>query len=98
MKNTLLLSFIILMFSQCATHTGTISSNYTNKPVQYVDIAEGIATTSKVLCIGGLSKDALVLEAKKSLMKNRPLKNGEQYLNYTIDLKKTATSLMLDKN
>ena len=40
--------------------------------------------------IGGLSKDAIVYEAKTNLMHNRPLKKGEYYANVTVDFKRTA--------
>ncbi len=89
MKKLLIpLSFIILL-SSCATHQGMISSSSLNRPVKYNDMAYGVSQTNQILGLGGLSKDALILEAKKELINNRPLKQNETYANFTVDFKRS---------
>lgn len=86
MKN-LIIAFAILLFSSCAAHHGLISSSVPSGDVIYEDIAYGVAQTNTFFGIGGLSQDALVLEAKRELIKNRPLKAHEAYQNFTVDFK-----------
>lgn len=80
---------IIVFLSSCASHIGTISSSSIDKNIIYEDMSFGVAQSNKVFGLGGLSKDALILEAKFNLLNYRPLKSNESYLNFTIDLKKT---------
>ncbi len=48
----------------------------------------GSASTMKVLGLGGLSKQALVAEARENLLKtNPPLAEGEILANITVDFK-----------
>lgn len=68
-------------------HFGTLSSNVLEQNISYMDHASGTAETKKIFGIGGLGKDALVYEARRVLIKNRPLREGEQYLNHTVDFK-----------
>jgi len=75
----------ILILSSCGSHIGTLSSDFINSDYQYADQAYGFSQTSGLGVIGGMSKDALVLEAKNNLMKNRPLSAGESYVNFTVD-------------
>lgn len=89
MKRLVIVINILLFLSSCATHNGAISSSSINRNVVYEDIAYGVAQSNKVFGIGGLSQDALVLEAKRELMKNRPLNENEEYLNFTVDFKRT---------
>jgi len=70
-------------------HQGMISSSSLNRNVMYEDIAYGVSQTNKVFGFGGLSKDALVLEAKRELINNRPLKENEAYANFTVDYKRS---------
>lgn len=79
----------VILFTSCSVHLGTISSGSVDKNVVYEDIAYGVSQTSHVVGIGGLKHDALVFEAKRNLINNRPLKYDEQYLNYSIDFKRT---------
>jgi hypothetical protein len=89
MKKRFPLVMLALLFSSCATHLGMISSGVPEHPIQYVDIAIGAAQTDYVFGIGGLSKDALVLQAKQNMMKSRPLKKNEMYMNFTVDFKRS---------
>jgi hypothetical protein len=90
MKQLVLFFSVALMLSSCvATHLGNLSSSALDKPVSYVDVAYGVAQTNKYFALGGLSQDALVLEAKRELYRNRPLQANEAYMNFTVDFKNT---------
>lgn len=80
-----------LCLTSCVTkRIGTISSSPASSNIRYEDMAYGVSQANKFLGIGGASKDALILEAKRNLMKNRTLKANEQYANFTLDLKTTT--------
>ena len=53
------------------------------------DRAVGVATTNIVLSIGGLSKDALISEARRTMVRARPLVGAEQYNNIEVNIKNT---------
>jgi len=89
MQKILIFSLAVFLLSSCSIHMGTISSGSVDKNVVYQDIAYGVSQTSHVLGIGGLKQEALVFEAKRNLTNNRPLQQDEQYLNYSIDFKRT---------
>ena len=82
---------VIFVATFCATHNGTISPSTINQNVKYIDITYGVNQINKYFGLGGLSHDALVLEAKRELIKNRPLRQNETYGNFTIDFKNTYT-------
>ena len=75
------------LLTSCATFKGTMNFSSFNRNVKYVDAAIGVAQTQKYLFIGGLSQDALVLEAKREMQKSRPLKSNEEYANTSVDFK-----------
>lgn len=89
MKKLLIPLSFILLLSSCAMHQGMISSSSLNRNVMYEDIAYGVSQTNQVLGLGGLSKDALIFEAKRELINNRPLKQNETYANFTVDFKRS---------
>jgi hypothetical protein len=79
----------IILFTSCATHEGTLSSGATpTENHSLVDIAIVTASSSQVLGFGGLSKDGLVMEAKRNLYTLFPPKKGRLYANISVDLKK----------
>jgi hypothetical protein len=79
-----------LLMTSCVTyHHGAISSSTVSRTVKYQDIAIGVSQINRFWGIGGISKDALVLEARREMTKNRPLRPKEQYLNFTVDFKYT---------
>jgi hypothetical protein len=49
--------------------------------------ASGSSSTTKILGIGGLSKDALVADAKRNLLENYPLKENQTLANISVDFK-----------
>ena len=83
-----------------AFHSGAISSGpLLSANDKFIDQATGHAACSSFLLWGGgYFKEALVNEAKKDMMKWRPLKKGEYYANYTIDFKKTVTFFIYIEN
>lgn len=83
--------FLLLFFllSSCAFHSGMVSTTPVSEEYIYEDIGFGVCQTSRVFGLGGLSKDAMVLEAKRQLYKNRPLLKNEMYANLTVDFKRT---------
>ncbi len=87
MKKLLILLASVGMLSSCASHFGMISSAPVNGNVIYQDVAYGVAQTNHYFGIGGISQDALVLEAKRDMMRNRPLAANEEYANFTVDFK-----------
>lgn len=90
MKKLLISLTIIFLMTSCITyHQGAISSSAVNRTVKYQDIAIGVSQVNKFLGFGGISKDALVLEARREMTKNRPLGPKEQYINFTVDFKHT---------
>ena len=88
MKTLSILSAILLL-SSCAFHSGTITSNVTDQPVVHKDIAVGVASTNILFNIGGLSKDVLISEARKNMVRARPLEGAEQYNNLEVNIKNT---------
>ena len=89
MKNFGLLFTITLLFTSCAFHSGIFQPTSFEKYHQYVAFAAGSARTIHVFNIGGLSKEALVLEAKQVMQTLRPLGPDERYANITVDFKYT---------
>ena len=90
MKNLLTSLTIVCLMTSCVTyHHGAISSSTVSRTVKYQDIAIGVSQINKFWGFGGVSKDALVLEARREMIKNRPLRSKEQYLNFTVDFKHT---------
>ena len=83
---------IVVLFTSCASlYKGTISSGpLLSANDKYIDMATGYATATYFFGIGGLSKTALVYEAKLDMMNSRPLKKGEYYSNFTVDFRKTV--------
>lgn len=91
-KNLIYISIVLLTmfsFSSCAVHTGFMSdsASLSSNNFKMIRYAEGTASTTKIFGLGGLAKNALVAEAKKDLMQNNPLKDGQALANVTVDFK-----------
>ena len=84
-----LISFISagIILSSCAYHSGTIGDLSTQQPVTYEDLAIGVATSNHFLGLGGINKDALLFDARRNLIANRPLGTNELYGAQTVDVK-----------
>ncbi|TAE86011.1 MAG: hypothetical protein EAY81_06070 [Bacteroidetes bacterium] len=60
-------------------------------------MAKGTAETSYIIGLGGLSKEALVYEAKKNLYSRYPLTKGMALGNVTVDFKTTWLLFVLKR-
>lgn len=89
--------FIIGLFSSCAFHTGimTDSASLSSNNFKMVKYAEGTAQTTKIFGFGGLGKDALVASAKKDLIQNNPLREGQTLANVTVDFKQSIVVFVI---
>ncbi len=86
---TLFLLFPVLFQSCIVLNSGNVSSGpIINANDKYVDIATGESQSNMLLFIGGQFSNKLILEAKTDLYKNRPLRRGEYYSNFTCDFSK----------
>lgn len=90
-KLKLFVAIVIIAFaaSSCASHWGMMTGNasLSSNNFKMVKMASGTASTTKIFGLGGLAKDALVLSAKKDMMQNNPLKEGQALANVTVDIK-----------
>lgn len=91
-KNLLYISIALLatlLFSSCAVHTGFMndSASISSNNFKMIRYAEGTSSTTRIFGLGGLAKNALVAEAKKDLIQNNPLKDGQTLANVTVDFK-----------
>ena len=91
-KNFFYISIALLttfILSSCAVHSGFMndSAALSSNNFKMVRYAEGTASTTKIFVLGGLAKNALVAEAKKDLIQNNPLKEGQTLANVTVDFK-----------
>lgn len=88
---TLLAAIFILAIisSSCAVHSGMGMSNASlnQNNFEIVKFAKGDVATTKIFGLGGLSKNAMVAEAKEELLANYPLKDGQTLANMTVDFK-----------
>lgn len=91
MKQTILILTLVLLLTSCATHSGIMSGNASISDANFniSGFAVGTSKTSHVFGIGGLAKDALILEAKRNLYTNYPLKKGQALANVTVDIKRS---------
>ncbi len=81
--------FVLIFLSGCAFHSGMMTANpeYTQNNLELKELATAEANSVRFLGIGGLSKQALVLEAKKNLYQNYPLNQGQAYANISVDIR-----------
>lgn len=95
MKNKITFFAVLLvmtsMLSSCAFHYGYMnnSASLGANNFKYVKIVQGEATATYIFGFGGLEKQGLVLEAKRDLLQNYPLKDGQALANVTVDFKST---------
>lgn len=79
-------TFISAILSSCAFHTGNISSGAViDCPMK--TIVTGQASTIKFFGLGGLNKNALILEAKKDLYKTHLSNKNIKLTNFSVDFK-----------
>ena len=79
-----------------AFHHGNLTGNDAANPnLRPVNFAYGHSEATRVLGIGGLKKDALVLEAKRDLYLSNRLEEGQLFSNFSIDFKESFSFLFL---
>ena len=87
MKKVYLL-FVVLttILSGCAMHNGYINNSVALSSNNYIikGQASGAATATYIFGLGGLDRTAMVAEAKKDMMYNFPLREGEAYANTSV--------------
>lgn len=89
LKLFIAITVIAITTSSCASHWGMMTGNasLSSNNFKITKIASGSSTATKIFGIGGLGKDALVFEAKKDMLQNYPLKDGQALANVTVDIK-----------
>lgn len=81
-----------MIFSGCAFHNGQMVSSVALSSGNFFYVKKDVRGTSKatyVLGFGGLSKRALVDEAKKDLLSRNSLRDNQVLINLTVDWKKS---------
>ena len=98
MKNTFII-LLLFVFSSCAFHRGTFigSASINNNQFRIAGMANGTAEASYIIGLGGLSKEALVYEAKRNLYSRYPLTKGMALGNVTVDFKTTWLLFILKR-
>jgi hypothetical protein len=88
---------LAILISGCATHYGFMSgsASLSSNNFKMIKFAKGECTTTKVFGIGGLGKNALVAEAKRNLLENNPLKDGQTLANVTVDFKTSIIFIVI---
>lgn len=95
-KSYYLLIVITLLFSSCAMHNNLTSNtnNHTTEVVlsennyKVIESVQGTTHASYVFGIGGLSKSALVAEARADMLKKADIVGGSKaIINETVEIK-----------
>jgi len=94
--NRIYLAFVVLFFSSCAMHNGlTYNSNTHNTEVvlskknfKVVARVKGESKATYILGFGGLSKNALIAEAKEDMLSKADIIGGSKaIINETVEIK-----------
>lgn len=89
MKNFILVTLIAILCASCfGVHHGSFQSSAQLTENNYKIVkrnAQGKASTVVVLWIGGLSKEAMVAEAKQNLMKANNVTDTQLLVNVSVD-------------
>ena len=97
-KNILLLIGIVFLFSSCSIHNGLTKNlnNYTTEVVlaknnfKVIDTTWGEAQAMYICGIGGLSRRALVAEARADMLLNaKILGSSRAVINETVEIRHT---------
>jgi len=85
------LFFYLIALSACtAYHHGGISgAGVTDASHAVVDFAHGYAKVNRFLFLGGANRDVLIADAKRNMLLNHPLEEGQFFTNYIVDFKET---------
>lgn len=81
-----ILVFVVLSLTACTmVHNGQIVSLDYGQPVSRKNQAIGTYSVNYVFGLGGTSTTVMLKEAKDDLIRNRPLKEGEKYVNVNLN-------------
>lgn len=77
-----------MLLSSCVAYQmGTTTPSTAGEKVIYTDFAVGTAQSNRIFGLGGMRKDALILEARRQMVTARPLLDDEEYEHITTDIK-----------
>jgi hypothetical protein len=98
MKQLTIISFVlVILLSSCfGVHSGSFQSSAQLSAANYKVVkrgAQGKATTTVILFMGGLGKEALVAEAKESLMRQYNVTDAQLLANVSVDWRTITTPL-----
>lgn len=97
MKTLFTFLLLFMLLNSCVSYqSGGLNSSSAGTNYVYTDIAIGEARANRVFNLGGMNKDALLLEAKRQMITSRPLQANEEYINFTFDVKRSFI-LWLDR-
>lgn len=89
------------LLSGCAVHIGNMGSSTSLSSSNFKYVKKGVsasATATYIFGIGGLSKQALALEARQNLEKMLDLKENQALANVTVDFKRTMITVLYMTN
>ncbi len=94
MKKKYLILYVVIasyLLTSCAFYTGGLngSAAISSNNFKYLRPAKGTAKAIYLLGLGRLGRQALVAEAKKDLLDNNKLENGQVLANICVDFKYT---------
>ena len=82
-----MLTLLVGILGSCAVHKGDLRlpiTDLSRKNFRYVESVQGSASTASVLGFGnGLSRTALIDEAKRNMLLNNPLQPNQALINVT---------------
>lgn len=85
-------SLLFLLSSCSAFYSGYTTSNvsYNGNNAEIVDLVSAKNSVTRVLGFGGTEREALVLETKRKMYRQNPLKKGQVYANIGVDVKQAV--------
>lgn len=80
---------LIFSLSSCAFYTGYTTSNvsYNGSNAEVIDIVSAKTSVTRILGLGGTDREAIILETKRKMYRQNPLKKGQVYANMGVDVK-----------
>ena len=93
MKNTyksIFFGIVTVVFASCAFHSGYMNNSVSLSQANFNYVEQGVfgkSTSVRFYGIGGLSKSAIVDEAKQDLVKKYPLSTNQALANISVNWK-----------
>jgi hypothetical protein len=92
MRKTTIILILSVLFTSCAMHTGIVTNSTalsTNNFAYVKKSVQGTAKATYFLGFGGLSRQALVEEARRDLLENYMPEDNQALVNLTVSFKIT---------